>query len=270
MFAAELGGKLPSGVRQLEDILTSYVFGFLRYSARSVYLSGFLNEVIGLEVTHDQARAAEFRFWPTLPDGTEPDVVVVVGAYYVLFEAKLFAPFDQGSEARLPQLVREAEGGKAEADREGKTFVLAAVTNDSCCTSERFVGLDGACTSIHWINWQRIAQIVLRVLEQQMHAAPDYEFARDLLALLDARHLRGYRGFHEIPLPMLPLQRGPLFLQADTMEYRGDFLGYPAALMRAAAPNSAPSTLFFKRGHFALESESGVGRPPEHVFFERS
>ena len=270
MFAAELGGKLPAGVRQLEDILTSYVFGFLRYSARSVYLSGFLNEVIGLEVTDDQARAAEFRFWPTLPDRTEPDVVLVVGSYYVLFEAKLFAPFDPGNETRLPQLVREANAGLADASRDGKSFVFVAVTNDSCFPRDRFAAIGGTSQSILWVNWQSISQMILRVLEEQGPAAPDHEFARDLVELLDARHLRGYRGFQEIPLPTLPLQRGPLFLQSDTMDYRGDFLGYPAALMRAATPNPVPSTLFFKRGHFALESERGVGRPPERVFFEGS
>ena len=93
MLSAELRGKLPGRIRILEDVLTSYVFDFFQHASRRVYLRKFLDG-IGIKVSESGLKAAEFRFWPTLPDGTEPDLVIVAGDHYVLFEAKLFASFD--------------------------------------------------------------------------------------------------------------------------------------------------------------------------------
>jgi hypothetical protein len=269
MLAAELGGKLPSQVRYVEDVLTSYVFGFLRYASRPVYLRRFLENAIGIRVTNEEAETAEFLYWPTLADGTEPDVVIVVGEHYLLFEAKLFAGFDPGDGTRQPQLKREWAAGRADAGREGKEFHLVAVTADSCQPRERLHDLGGGVRHVRWINWQRIAQLVLGLLEEQGDRLPDNEFARDLLSLLDARHLRGYRGFQEIPVSGIPIPRGRLFLQAETMDYRGDFLGFTASLISAVTPEPPPATVFFSRRFFVgLEQRRRRTRPAERIFYE--
>ena len=76
MLSAELRGKLPRGIRNLEDVLTSYVFNFLQYSSRPIFLGRFLHD-LAVGVSEADLEAAEFRFWPTFPDGTEPDLVIV-------------------------------------------------------------------------------------------------------------------------------------------------------------------------------------------------
>ena len=49
MYQAELNGKSPSEICRMEDILTSNVFSFLKYSNRSIFLKKFL-EKLGLNM----------------------------------------------------------------------------------------------------------------------------------------------------------------------------------------------------------------------------
>lgn len=94
MTIAELHGKLspdqPYGCHdRMEDLLTSDVFGTMRYAGWS---RGFLDWIHGAEavpvlegpikpvseilpVSH--VRTVDFAFWPTLPNGRQPDVVLL-------------------------------------------------------------------------------------------------------------------------------------------------------------------------------------------------
>lgn len=89
MYQAELHGKLSGAVAEAEDILTSNVFSFYLYSDR-VHLQQLLG-LIRVPVSLSEAEDAEFRFWPLLSEGTEPDLVLLAGSYYILVEAKLRA-----------------------------------------------------------------------------------------------------------------------------------------------------------------------------------
>ena len=89
MYLAELRGKLSSRVERMEDVLTSNVFSFFKYSSRDIFLKKYLNE-LGFNVSDREAEEAEFRFWPVFEEGTEPDLVIIVGDYYLLIEAKYF------------------------------------------------------------------------------------------------------------------------------------------------------------------------------------
>ncbi len=63
MYLAELHGKLSSRVERMEDILTSNVFSFFKYSSRDIFLKGYLNK-LGFQVSAKEAEEAEFKFWP--------------------------------------------------------------------------------------------------------------------------------------------------------------------------------------------------------------
>ncbi|MDP2932277.1 MAG: hypothetical protein Q8O05_07280 [Chloroflexota bacterium] len=88
MYIAELSGKLSTKVEGREDILTSNVFSFFKYTERKVFLKSFLNKLLNLQVDDNDVDCAEFSFWPKFDDNTEPDLILVVGKYYLLFEAK--------------------------------------------------------------------------------------------------------------------------------------------------------------------------------------
>jgi hypothetical protein len=267
LLSAELRGKLPGGIRNLEDVLTSYVFSFLQYSSRSTFLGMFLKDV-GISVPVAELEAAEFRFWPTFPDGTEPDLVIVVGDHYVLFEAKLFTSFDPGASCRQPQVVREIEGGMEEAIREGKLFHFVAVTADSCFPREALGCYQQHAPVMRWVNWQSIARLVLTQIEEHGATLPDGEYARDLLTILDVRNLRGFRGFDAIDMPVTARPPETLFLSAQTLAYRGEFLGFRAMLGDLPAVKPFMSPLFFSRLLFA--DLTGPPASPDQIFFGRS
>lgn len=72
MYIAEIRGKIPSEFEHKEDVLTSNVFSFFKYASRAIFLGPFL-EMLGITATEKDLEDAEFIFWPTYEDGTEPD-----------------------------------------------------------------------------------------------------------------------------------------------------------------------------------------------------
>jgi hypothetical protein len=97
MYLAELHGKLSNNNENKEDILTSNVFSFFKYTNRDTFLYPLLLD-LKLEISLEDAHEAEFIFWPCFPDSTQPDLVILVGNYYLLFEAKYHSGFGQASE----------------------------------------------------------------------------------------------------------------------------------------------------------------------------
>src|ERR1035437_2711851 len=126
MIIAELYGKIPSKLEDKEDILTSNVFSFLKYSNRQL-LKDYLS-LLGLDVTLVEAKNAEFNFWTKYDDKTEPDLVIICGKYYILFEAKLYSDFAPETSKYDAQIIREIKMGKLAAESEDKNFVYIAIT----------------------------------------------------------------------------------------------------------------------------------------------
>jgi len=130
MYLAALHGKLPSEVVSLEDLVTSNVFGFLKYADRQRYLGPVLN-LLDMEASAEDLECAEFTPWPTYADNTQPDVVLRVAKFYILFEAKWLSPFGKESEKTDAQIDRELREGSAQAASENLTFRFVPVTPTS-------------------------------------------------------------------------------------------------------------------------------------------
>lgn len=211
MYIAELKGKLSSR----EDILTSNVFSFFKYSKRKQYLKPFLNE-LGFNITEKEANEAEFIFWPTYDDGTEPDIVLIFGSYYILFEAKLSSDFGK------KQLVREANGGKLEAKRIYKQFYLIALTADYSEPKEKFNYIRKEVNFI-WINWHRIAVFLEKRLQENI---ADRQFAEDLYALLIKKNLRIFDGYFDLFHKNKIVECKFAFFDFISAKYRGSFIGF--------------------------------------------
>ena len=101
MVIAELHGKLSSKLQDMEDILTSNVFSFFKYTNRTIFLNGFLKK-LGFVFAETELQTAEFRFWPSLDDHTEPDLVLLIGKKYIMVEAKYFASFQPETNREKP------------------------------------------------------------------------------------------------------------------------------------------------------------------------
>lgn len=61
MYLAELYGKFSPREERMEDILTSNVFSFFKYSSRNIFLKSYLDS-LGVDVSAKKARDAEFLF----------------------------------------------------------------------------------------------------------------------------------------------------------------------------------------------------------------
>ena len=165
MYLAELHGKLLPRIERMEDILTSNIFSFFKYSTREIFLKGYLNK-LGFNISNQEANEAEFIFWPRFEENTEPDLVLIVGDYYLLIEAKYFSGFAEESKKTKAQLLREIEGGKIEARNYGKDFRLIAITADHYYKENKFKIIPpDFIPHFKWTNWQSVSSFLYNILE---------------------------------------------------------------------------------------------------------
>ncbi len=245
MFQAELNGKLPSSASDREDVLTSNVFSFLKYSHRQTYLRQFLH-LAGLSVKTSELRRIKFDFWPNYDDGTEPDVIIETDTCYLLVEAKYFSDVAEENGNPAGQLIREFETGAMEARNRAKSFRLLLLTDDATRPSRLLAQMPARFQNkVTWTNWQAIAQMISEVIEGFCAAAPDYEFASDLYELLDCKHLRGFKTFAQAKGVQSHPKNSQIFFAAETASFRGDFIGYVPTLSILNVVASSPSHLFY-------------------------
>ena len=273
MYLAELHGKLSSKIERMEDVLTSNVFSFFKYSDREVFLKGYL-DTLGYGVSEQEAKDAEFIFWHRFEDNTEPDVVIKVGGFYLLFEAKYFSGFAEGSEVTDAQLLREIAGGQFEADSSSREFKLIAITADSYYKEFKFDVIPSDFRpKFQWTNWQRVAQFIDGTLGTNKNLrGEEIDFATDLSKLLDKKNLRGFYGWESPVDANIPLRMCPsVFFEARTARFRGSFLGFPQSLWSDWEMTASRKTIFLSiqkpmfEPLFQLES---LERVEGTVFFE--
>ena len=270
MYLAELHGKLSSRAERMEDILTSNVFSFFKYSSRDIFLKGYLNK-LGINISDQEAEEAEFRFWPVFEDGTEPDLVIIVGNYYLLIEAKYFSGFFEGTKKDEHQLLRELKNGKLEAKNYDKEFNLIAITADYYYKKEKFEVIpQNLRPNFKWTNWQLVSSFLDNILNSTPNIkGPERDFSLDLYNLLDKKHLRSFQNI---------IYNGPLlkdynsiFFNAKTAKLRGDFIGFIESLSLAKGLKPVGKTVFFsstKRIFKSLSKLEKLKKVKSPIFFK--
>lgn len=254
MYMAQLRGKLSEKTEKREDILTSDVFSFFKYTDRQVFLKSFLGRFLGelgVRVSDKDVELAEFQFWPRYANRTEPDLVIIVGNYYILIEAKFGSSFEWCEETERSQLHREIVGGYSEARSLGKEFCLAAVTADYTYKHENFQQIrteELASVKFKWINWQQIYDYLLERMETTTLPLTTRLFLEDLCDLLDKKNLRPYRDLKGI-LSGKPVIKEweKIFFASETAKSRGGFIGFQPALSYLEQLDTAPRGIFFQR-----------------------
>lgn len=274
MYLAELHGKLSPKTERMEDLLTSNVFSFLKYSNREVFLKEYL-ELLGFTVSTEAANNAKFMFWPRLAEDTEPDLVIRVGKYYLLIEAKYFSDFAEESNRTKAQLLREIEAGKLDAKTNTKEFKLIVITADHYYKKGKFEVIpQDFLPHFIWTNWQTVTFFLEDVLAKNTDLrAEELDFALDLRDLLDRKNLRGFRGCVSFATMHAPAgYLGNIFFEAGTAIFRGSFIGFAKSLSYAKRMRPLDKTLFWHKRRkiltslTALESLTPV---KSHIFFER-
>ena len=189
MYVAEIKGKIPSKITRLEDVLTSNVFSFLKYSNREVYLAQFLKRILGNKFSIEDIEDVSFEFWKQYDDRTEPDLVITTGGgKYILIEAKYLSDFGE------TQPEREIHYGKNEANSLGLEFFYVVVTNEYYFKEDRYRKISSLVNNFAWINWQTIFEIIYDNIEQDSNPY----MAEDLFLLAVKKNLRGFYGFDNV------------------------------------------------------------------------
>lgn len=223
MIIAELNGKIPSNLDGKEDILTSNVFSFFKYCDRQL-LKDYLFH-LGLDVSLVEAKNAEFVFWTSYDDGTEPDLIVICGKYYLLFEAKLYSDFSPKSSAIDSQIEREIKMGKISANNVNKQFVYIAITAEYYKNKAKYSKYENKDFLFIWTNWQVIASFTYNKLVEK-DLKRDKEFAVDLYSLLVKKKLRSFIGLINIKLQYNIKFYDSIFYSIKTSKFKGEFSGF--------------------------------------------
>jgi len=221
MIDALLHGKFSRNQENMEDILTSNVFGILKYNSDRRPLLQFLSKATSTNgqppfSTFPDSAEIHFEFWPWLNDiagGCEPDVLLrikYVGRqnYLVLIEAKLWSGksslakppshFDNNSDALVvDQLAREWRCLKALADSEKTDPILIYLTADTICPTDDILASHNALSScsgetgrIFWLSWRYLPSILDQFPESTMFV----DLAKSL-RYLDLVFFEGFSSF---------------------------------------------------------------------------
>lgn len=249
MYIAELRGKLSRDQENMEDLLTSNVFSLLKYAPRDIFLYKYINH-LGVTVTQKDAREARFQFWPTYNDLTEPDVVILIGGHYLLFEAKLLSGFGQETETTDAQLLRELRGGMTEAHNLGFRFQLFAITADYFQPPDLYGGIPEKYHEfLRWTSWQKFAFFLYSLLLSETELAEEtFMLTQDLYDLLDKKGLRQFEGSRALAIynyALSPYEK--LFFSGESAKYRGDFIGFSSTLPQDELLSFEADSIFFRR-----------------------
>ena len=273
MYLAEIHGKIPSRFKRMEDLLTSNIFSFFKYTDRQIFLKRYL-ELLDIRIAQNEADKAEFRFWPRFDDETEPDLVLVVGPHYLLFEAKYFSDFGVETKTRKAQLIREIEGGMKEARNEDKHFQIIAITADHYYKTDRFTSIPSKYHHLFkWTNWQLVTAFIHDILDKNSEiSVTDHAFASDLYSLLVKKNLRDYLGtqiFLDLNPGLTPIES--VFFDYKTASFRGDFIGFINSLQFESKIRPEIMNIIEKnqKGIFTVfDNPPGIIKWHGKVFFE--
>jgi hypothetical protein len=264
MIIAELYGKIPSNLDQREDILTSNVFSFFKYSDRQ-FFKEYLSK-LGLIVSLDETKNAEFLFWQSYEDRTEPDLVVVCGKYYLLIEAKLYSDFSSKTEKLKSQIEREIFMGKMAAQNLEKEFVYIALTSEYFKNKTKYIEYEKQDFLFIWTNWQFIANFISEKIENVDYKLNN-EFASDLFLLLVKKKLRSFVGIKNINRPRRIFLKQQIFYNLRTSKFKGEFTGYIENLSRFEKTPIFPS--IFKKSFFVSLNKLDINNN-QKIFYDGS
>lgn len=188
MLDALLRGHLSREQENMEDILTSNVFGLLKYLPAEKGLLPFLAGAEDIDGEMPLAFLAKaqgveeqrYEFWPNwnyTGEGTcEPDLVLRLSwpgrKLLIVVEAKFHSGKSSGpdekSEALKDQLAREWDNGVRVAQAEGREPWLVYVTTDAGCpvrdlresiAEYKAKRNDEPPPRILWLSWRRISEV---------------------------------------------------------------------------------------------------------------
>lgn len=218
MLIAELEGKIPSKLKNSEDLLTSSVFGILKYLSSPHYLQSILQSSFNASGTNltfnNEFTLCKYVFWPRL-NTSEPDLLLHLtdtngSEYIICIEAKYYSgksseedtsiEIENRNNSQRDQLAREVEDIhtnfcinllNANKDKLQKQLLIY-LTNDSVFPfesiekSQQHIQINSSKLDIYWLSWSNIYLTL-----KNIH---DYKTTQDALLLDDLKRFLEHKG----------------------------------------------------------------------------
>jgi len=226
MIEAELRGKVSSDLQDVEDLLTSAVFGLLQYVPPSIFWPEVLARAVSCEGKPFVERCKELgvritefdkvdvHFWPVHQKFGEPDLLIVFSGGSQLplcfvIEAKLWASKSDGEQQdqlnRYLHALKDSEWLGEVTGFGGPVALLGLIyLTPRAAWLELYDSIDHAPeylvaeSRMFLLQWQDILQVARQVLPQADE--PQRSMLGQIADFLEHRGLAYFRGFTCPPL----------------------------------------------------------------------
>ncbi|RLD97778.1 MAG: hypothetical protein DRI92_05055 [Aquificota bacterium] len=215
MIEALIKGKLSHDLENMEDILTSNVFGLIKYLPPKLLLFPFLRVAktikgdLPLKTISDDL-SSQLIFWPFLNETNcrpcEPDLLLNLSdgtgktRYSILIEAKFHSgksSYPDSSDFPNDQLAREYDNLQKYSENVGSIPVLIYLTADYGMprgsieeSISEYTAKRGNTPTIAWISWQHLNSIIGDTTGHDQYG----EMIRDISSLLTKLGLDLFKG----------------------------------------------------------------------------
>jgi hypothetical protein len=214
MLQAQLSGKLTRTEENMEDLLTSNVFGSISYVSPQEGLIPLLTNSRNSSgkapprIELQKIEEVKYDFWPWEKKGCygcEPDVRITVhlsgGSSVIIFvEAKYFSPksstADEEKKGPYDQLAREWDNLQA-STKEGDTPMLLYITadlgypmDDFLASKQDYLNYTEQEMDVYWISWRNLPKL----FSNRNHEKLRRDILRDLAELLRKKGLTFFEG----------------------------------------------------------------------------
>ncbi|MEA3318677.1 MAG: hypothetical protein U9Q88_01535 [Bacillota bacterium] len=228
MLQAELNGKIPSSLINSEDLLTSSVFGTIRYFSSPAFINNIIKQAINMQGENVDIDilpdSLQYHFWPRL-ENCEPDLIISIQdfskkVYLICIEAKYFSgkssyenetlELEERHNYHRDQLAREFE----DLCRESTLGILSIkqdsmvkplliyLTNDSYMPTKELMESYKAIrqpnvnlTDLYWLSWKSIYNVLQRSVAKTVQ---DTILLNDLMDLFIRKNLASFGGFTDL------------------------------------------------------------------------
>lgn len=226
MIEAELRGKVSSGLQDVEDLLTSAVFGLLQYVPPSIFWPEVLMRAESCKGRPFVERCKELgayipnyqkvnvHFWPVHQEFGEPDLLLVFSGggqlpLFFIIEAKLWANKsgreEQDQLNRYLSAMKDSEWlGKVTGFRVPVALPGLIYLTPKAAWLELYDSIEhapdylAAQSRLFLLQWQDILEVARQVLP---HAdEPQRSMLSHIADFLEHRGLAYFRGFSHLPL----------------------------------------------------------------------
>jgi hypothetical protein len=210
MLMAQLKGKLTRREEDMEDLLTSNVFGSFKYVPPEEGLVPFLARAVQVDGRRPLAdlslvKSCNYNFWPNYvtidQKGCEPDLLITIddssiGRLFIMIEAKYRSPkssFPSADAELTDQLAKEWDVLQSIAGNQGRAFLIfvtADYTIPRASIEESQLELEqkrGKRGNIIWVSWREVPPILLNTR---------HPILRDLYHLMHRHDMYYFRGIN--------------------------------------------------------------------------